>query len=198
LNSKAGVKTGQQYRRNRLIAYLVCQTFLCNYPIYAFKRYQVGHEALYTCLNNTTAIHYKTLWNASSHITLQTTAIKYCIDLNKSLYCVTTLIGARRVFSFVYAQHKKVIDKRPLAASDITSFYRLMRCGCLCLFGLHWKRWRISFTKSCLNKTSARPNFGFGAEFLKIRTFGKLRLRPNFLHKIRQVPKVFNSISFRF
>ena len=33
--------------------------------------------------------------------------------------------------------------------------------------------------------SNVRSNFGFGAEFFKIRTFGKLRLRPNFLHKIR-------------
>ena len=27
------------YRRNRLIAYSICQTFLCDYPIYAFNRF---------------------------------------------------------------------------------------------------------------------------------------------------------------
>ena len=36
----AGAKfQNSYYRQNRLIAYSICQTFLCDYPIYAFNRF---------------------------------------------------------------------------------------------------------------------------------------------------------------
>ena len=42
---------------------------------------------------------------------LQTTAIKYCIDLNKSLYCITTtLIAARRLFFLFFLIITVVFD----------------------------------------------------------------------------------------
>ena len=113
------------YRWNRLIAYLVCQIFLCDYSKNAFKQYAQekvfiihgnctrdcvsvnwGMKRFILVWNNTTAmpvynpfikfwtIHYTILCIASSHINsvtssycnavmLQTTAIKYCIDLNE-------------------------------------------------------------------------------------------------------------------
>ena len=71
------------------------------------------------------------------HLTLQTTAIKYCINLNKSLYCITTtLIGAGRLFSlFKHSVIMKESDrKRPLAVSDITLFDRFTVLHAMRLF----------------------------------------------------------------